>query len=87
MTVVGALIGGLAALPLGPVAMMIGATGGALIGGRPFSSKNVTKLSLFKGPRDSWLPARRVVTAEIGKYDLTEFQEPMGRIGDTALRT
>ena len=32
-TAVGALIGGLAGLPLGPLAVTIGAAGGALIGG------------------------------------------------------
>jgi uncharacterized membrane protein len=47
-TAVGALIGGLAGLPFGPLAIAIGAVAGALIGHSAEPSMKMTQLSSFK---------------------------------------
>ena len=85
-TVTGALIGGLAGLPLGPLAMAIGAAGGATIGisadllNEGDEAKFVEKISR------ELPPGAAAVVAEVDEDGLNAFEALMEGIGGTVVR-
>ena len=86
VTATSALIGGLAGLPLGPLAITIGAAAGALIG--------TSAERLNKGDEDEFAqkisreltPGKAVVVAEIAEDDLSALELLMKPIGGTLVR-
>jgi len=85
-TTAGGLIGGLAGLPFGPLAMTIGAVGGALVGysAELLHEGDATEL-VQKVSRDL-SAGQALAVVEVGKDGLTEFTARMERIGGTVLR-
>jgi uncharacterized membrane protein len=85
-TAVGALLGGLAGLPLGPLAATIGAAGGATIG--------VSAELLNKGDEAAFVekisrelaPGKSAVVAEVDDDGLIAFKALMASIGGTVVR-
>jgi uncharacterized membrane protein len=84
--VAGALIGGLAGLPLGPVAMTIGAAGGALIGHSAELLHEGDAAELVQKVSRSVDPGKAVIVVEIAKDGLTGFAELMKRMGGAVVR-
>jgi uncharacterized membrane protein len=84
-TVASTLIGGLAGLPFGPLAMAIGAVGGALIGhsAEVLHEGDAAKV-VHKISRDVD-PGKAVVVVEIAEGGLIEFTALMKRMGGTVL--
>ena len=80
-TAVGALIGGLAGLPLGPVAMSVGVAGGAIFGisadlvNQSDDTKFIDKIAR------ELEPGKAVVIAEIAENEASSFERVMGAVG------
>ena len=79
----GALIGGLAALPFGPPAMMIGAAGGALIGYSAELLHEGDAAELVQKVSRELGFGRAAAVVEIAGDGLKEFAARMERIGGT----
>jgi uncharacterized membrane protein len=85
-TAAGTLIGGLAALPFGPLAMTIGAAGGALVGYSAELLHEGDAAELVQTTSRDLAPGRAVVVVEIAEAGLKRFTARMERIGGTVLR-
>jgi uncharacterized membrane protein len=83
---VGALIGGLAALPLGSAAVILAAVGGALVGASARLIYEADKAAFVHETARALLPGKAVIAAEIGKDDLAAFTTEMERMGGTVAR-
>jgi uncharacterized membrane protein len=85
-TAVGALIGGLAGLPLGPPAMAIGAVGFAIIGySAELLHEHDARELLLKVSRDT-VSGRSAAVVEIAKDGVNAFAERMEWIGGIVSR-
>ncbi len=85
-TAVGALIGGLAGLPLGPLAVTIGAAGGALIGGSADLTNEGADTEFAEKISREWAPGKAAVVAEVHNDGVVAFEALMKSIGGTAVR-
>jgi uncharacterized membrane protein len=86
-TAVGALIGGLAGLPFGPLAMAILAAGGASIGySAELLHEGDAAKFVQKTSRDL-APGEAVFVAEIAQDGVKGFATLMGRLGGTVIRS
>ena len=86
VTAIGALIGGLAGLPAGPLAMTIGAAGGAIIGG---SAKLINQRadSEFTNMISRELaPGQSAIVADVDEEGVTAFEAEMQAIGGAVVR-
>lgn len=85
-TTVGALIGGLAGLPLGPLAMTIGAAGGALIGiSADLLNNGDDDAFALKISRELDLGSA-VIVADVAEDGLVPFEALMKAAGGTVVR-
>ena len=82
----GALIGGLAGLPAGPLAVMIGAAGGAAIGVSADLVNQHAETAFAQKILRDLAPGRAAVVAELADDDLTSFQTLMEAIGGSVAR-
>jgi uncharacterized membrane protein len=86
VTAVGALIGGLAGLPGGPLAMMIAAAGGAIIGG---SAKLVNQRAdgeFTNRISRELAPGQSAIVADVDEDGVTAFEAEMEAIGGVVVR-
>jgi len=85
-TAVGALIGGLAGLPAGPLGLAIGAAGGALIGGSAeYVNQRADSEFADKISREL-TPGKSAVVADIEEDGVIAFEARMQVVGGTVLR-
>ena len=82
----GALVGGLAGLPLGPAATVIGAASGALIGVSAELIDRQDRNQLVDETSRDLAPGTRAIIAEIDDSGLSAFEAAMERIGGTIIR-
>lgn len=82
----GALIGGLAGLPGGPFAVVIGATGGALVGGAADLINVGDFTNFFDRVSRDLPPGNTAVVAEVTEHSGTSVCETMRAIGGTIVR-
>ncbi len=85
-TAVGALIGGLAGLPLGPLAVTIGAAGGALIGGSADLTNEGADTEFAEKISRELAPGKAAVVAEVDDDGAIAFKALMKSIGGTVVR-
>jgi len=85
-TVVGALIGGLAGLPMGPLGMTIGATGGALVGVSADLLEEGDEGKFTQEISRNLTAGKAVIVAEVDEDGLTAFEALMAAIGGTVIR-
>jgi len=85
-TAVGALIGGLAGLPLGPLAVTLGAAGGAIIGNSADLLNQHDEIHFTEKLSRELAPGTAAVMAEVGEDGLTAFEALMKAIGGTVVR-
>ena len=85
-TAVGALIGGLAGLPLGPLAVTIGAAGGALIGGSADLTNEGADTEFAENISRELAPGKAAVVAEVDNDGSIAFEALMKSIGGTVVR-
>ncbi|MFY9893265.1 MAG: DUF1269 domain-containing protein [Xanthobacteraceae bacterium] len=83
---VGALIGGLAGLPLGPLAVTIGAAGGALIGGSADLTNEGADTEFAEKISRELAPGKEAVVAEVDDDGAIAFKALMKSIGGTIVR-
>lgn len=82
----GALIGGLAGFALDPLAMIIGAAGGALIGHAADVLHEGEAVKLIRGISDNLAPGTAVALVEISEGEFLEFAALMEPFGAAILR-
>jgi uncharacterized membrane protein len=82
----GALIGGLAGFALDPLAMIIGAAGGALIGHAANVLHEGEAVKLLRRTSDKLAPGKAVALVEISEGDFMEFARLMEPFGTAILR-
>ena len=85
-TAVGALIGGLAGLPVGPLAVVVGATGGAILGisaGLIHQSDDSKFIDKFARELE---PGKAAVVAEVADDEASSFERLMGAVGGIVVR-
>ncbi len=85
-TAVGALIGGLSGLPLGPLAATIGAAGGALIGNSADLINQRTEAEFVDKVSRQLTPGKAAVVAEVDDDGAISFEALMESIGGTVIR-
>ena len=85
-TAVGALIGGLAGLPAGPLAVTIGAAGGALIGNSADLISRRAEAELADKISRELAPGKAAIVAEVDEDGLISFEALMKAIGGTVVR-
>jgi uncharacterized membrane protein len=85
-TAVGALIGGLAGLALGPLAATIGAAGGALIGNSADRIGQRAEAEFVERISEELAPGKTVVVAEVAEDGVIAFEAMMRAIGGTVVR-
>ena len=85
-TAVGALIGGLAGVPLGPLAVTLGAAGGAIIGNSADLLNQHDETEFTEKFSRELAPGTAAVVAEVGNDGLTAFEALMKAIGGTVVR-
>ena len=85
-TAVGALIGALAGLPLGPVGMTMGAAGGALIGNAADLLNRGDEVKFAEEISRELAPGKAVVVAEVDEDGLIAFEAVMEATGGTVVR-
>jgi uncharacterized membrane protein len=85
-TTAGGLIGGLAGLPFGPLAMTIGAAGGALVGYSAELLHEGDAARLVQKASRDLAAGRAAAVVEVAKDGLKGFTARMERIGGTVLR-
>lgn len=85
-TAVGALIGGLAGLPLGPLAMTIGAAGGALIGNSADLLNQGDEAKFAEKISRELTPGKAAVVAEVDEDGVIAFEALMEGIGGSVVR-
>ena len=80
-TAAGALIGGLAGMPLGPLAVTLGAAGGAIFGvSADLVNESDDDKCIEKIARELE-PGKAVVVAEVADDEATSFKSLMGAVG------
>ena len=84
-TAVGALIGGLAGLPAGPLAVTIGAAGGALIGNSADRTSQHAEAEFADKISRELAPGKAAIVAEIDEDGLISFAALMEAIGGTVV--
>jgi uncharacterized membrane protein len=82
----GALIGGLAGFALGPLAMIIGAAGGALIGHTAEILHEREAAGIVEKTFENLAPGKAKALLEIAESDLEEFVALMEPFGGATLR-
>ncbi len=85
-TAVGALIGGLAGLPLGPLAATIGAVGGALIGDSADLLNQGDQAEFAEKISRELAPGKSAVVAEVDDDGVIAFEALMETIGGSVIR-
>ena len=85
-TAAGALICGLAGLPLGPLAVTIGAASGAILGASADLLHHRDEAAFAEKILQELAPGKAAVVAEIAEEELTAFEAQMARIGGTVAR-
>ena len=85
-TAVGALIGGLAGLPLGPLAVTVGAAGGALIGNSADLLNQGDEAEFAEKISHELAPGKSAVVAEVDDDGVIAFEALMELIGGTVIR-
>lgn len=85
-TAVGALIGGLAGLPLGPLAMTIGAAGGALIGNSADLLNQGDEAKFAEKILRELTPGKAAVVAEVDEDGVIALEALMEGIGGSVVR-
>ncbi|MGC2461357.1 MAG: DUF1269 domain-containing protein [Steroidobacteraceae bacterium] len=85
-TAVGALIGALAGLPLGPLAVTIGAAGGALIGGSADLTQEGADTEFVEKVSRELAPGKAAVVAEVDDDGSVAFEALMKSLGGTVVR-
>jgi len=85
-TTVGALIGGLAGLPAGPLAAMIGAAGGAIIGMSADVINRRADTEFVDRVSRELAPGRTAVVAEVADEGAIPLEALMAEIGGTVVR-
>ena len=85
-TAVGALIGGLAGLPVGPLAATIGAAGGALIGNSADLIDNGAFTEFADKTSGELALGSAAIVAEVSEEGLVAFETLMKAIGGTVVR-
>ncbi|MGP0092101.1 MAG: DUF1269 domain-containing protein [Xanthobacteraceae bacterium] len=85
-TAVGALIGGLAGLPLGPLAATIGAAGGALIGNSADLLHQGDEAEFAEKISRELAPGKSAVVAEVDDDGVIAFEALMESIGGIVVR-
>ena len=85
-TAVGALIGGLAGLPLGPLAMTLGAAGGATIGISADLLNQGDEAEFAENISGELAPGNPAIVAEVDEDGVTGFAVLMEAIGGTVIR-
>ena len=85
-TAVGALIGGLAGLPAGPLAVTIGAAGGAFIGNSADLINQRAEGEIADKISRELAPGKAAIVAEIDEDGLISFEALMEAIGGTVVR-
>ena len=84
-TAVGALLGGLAGLPLGPLAMTIGAAGGALIGNSADLLNQGDEAEFAERISRELAPGKAVIVADVDEDGLISLATVMQAIGGTVV--
>ncbi len=84
-TAVGALIGGLSGLPLGPLAVTIGAASGALIGNLADRINQGVDAEFAERISRELVPGKVVIAAEVDEDGLPSFAALMRSIGGTVV--
>jgi uncharacterized membrane protein len=85
-TTVGALIGGLAGLPAGPLAATIGAAGGAIIGMSADVINRRADTEFVDRVSRELAPGRTAVVAEVADEGAIPLEALMAEIGGTVVR-
>ena len=85
-TAAGALIGGLAGLPLGPLAVTIGAAGGATIGISADLLKQGDENSMVEKISRELAPGKAAIVAEVDEDGVIAFEALMETIGGAVAR-
>lgn len=85
-TAAGAVIGGLAGFALDPIAMMLGAAGGAIVGYAAEVLHEREAAGLVETTSRNLAPSRASALVEIAERDFTEFAAVMQKFGSAALR-
>jgi uncharacterized membrane protein len=85
-TAAGALIGGLAGLPLGPLAVTIGAAGGALIGDSADLLNQGDEAEFAEKISRELAPGKAAIVAEVDDDGVIAFEELMESIGGIVVR-
>ncbi len=85
-TAVGALIGGLAGLPAGPLAATIGAAGGAIIGGSADLINQRADTEFIDKISRELAPGKTAVVAEVAEDGVITFEALMAEIGGIVVR-
>ncbi len=83
---VGAFIGALAGLPVGPLAATIGAAAGALIGGSADLTNEGVDTELAEKISRELAPGKAAVVAEVDNEGVVAFEALMKSIGGTVVR-
>jgi uncharacterized membrane protein len=84
-TAVGALIGGLAGLPLGPVGTTIGAAGGAILGVSADLLEEGDEAKFAREISGELTRGKAAIVAEVDENSLTVFEALMKAIGGTVI--
>jgi len=84
-TAAGTLIGGLAGLPLGPLAVTLGAAGGAIIGNSADLLNQHNEVQFTEKISRELAPGTAAVVAEVGEDGLIAFEALMKAIGGTVV--
>lgn len=85
-TAAGALIGALAGLPLGPLAVTIGAAGGAIIGNSADLINQSADAEFAEKISRELAPGKSAVVAEVDDDGVIAFEALMESIGGTVVR-
>jgi len=85
-TAAGALIGGLAGLPAGPLAAMVGAAGGAVIGNSADLIHQRAEVEFANDISPKLAPGKTAIVAEIDEAGVVSFEAMMEAIGGTVVR-
>ena len=86
VTTVGALIGGLAGLPAGPLGMTIGAAGGAIIGGSAKLVNQRADSEFTNKIAHELAPGQSTIVADVDDDGATAFEAELQAIGGAVVR-
>jgi uncharacterized membrane protein len=85
-TIAGAFIGGLAGLPLGPVAVILGAIAGALIGATADFLSRDGESKLAKEIGRELEPGKTLLVVDFTQNNMADFEALMKSVGGTVVR-